>query len=104
MAKMKFYYWLLLPVLALLMGACEESDDDDEYGGYDSGDLTETVSQKPDIDLRLGQPFESIVNENNCVVEGNGYTIELSPSIVENDTKLTVTPARPPGCSAKRTM
>lgn len=87
---------LCLLLTANMIAACEEEGGEDPFsqkGSEDVSELTDVVSRKPDTDMRLGFPEENIVNENNCTVSGNGYTVELTPTVVEGDTKLSVTPA-----------
>lgn len=89
---------MLITLMVLCMTACgtkvvrDDYDDEDE-DEQDVEDLTEVVCEKPDIELELGEPQKFTVNEHKLTAETNGLTIELSPTMVTANTKMTVTEA-----------
>lgn len=88
--------FLLLVLTAVLLAtfitSCSSDDGDPELP-YKDEEFSETVDEKPNVKMELANPEEFIVNEDNYIVEAAGFTIEVSPTIMDGDTKLSVSKA-----------
>ena len=90
--------FLLLMLTAVLLAtfitSCSSDDGDPELPYNDKDEeFSETVDEKPNVKMELTNPEEFIVNEDNYIVEAAGCTIEVSPTIMDGDTKLSVSKA-----------
>jgi hypothetical protein len=90
--------FLLLMLTAVLLAtfitSCSSDDGDPELPYNDKDEeFSETVDEKPNVKMELANPEEFIVNEDNYIVEAAGCTIEVSPTIMDGDTKLSVSKA-----------
>ncbi|MBR1596204.1 MAG: hypothetical protein IJ665_05890 [Phocaeicola sp.] len=91
--------FLLLMLTAVLLAtfitSCSSDDGDPElpYNDKEEEEFSETVDEKPNVKMELANPEEFIVNEDNYIVEAAGCTIEVSPTIMDGDTKLSVSKA-----------
>jgi len=81
-------------LLATFTISCSSDDGDPELPYNDKDEeFSETVDEKPNVKMELANPEEFIVNEDNYIVEAAGCTIEVSPTIMDGDTKLSVSKA-----------
>lgn len=89
MKRNTFNRWLLLPLTAILTLSGCITDDDISTTPDDIGE----IGKKSDMALKLGAAQEAIVNEKDTTAQINGCFITLNPTIVEGDTRITLTPA-----------
>ncbi len=85
--------FMLITLMVLCMAACNTKGVYDDEEEQDVEVLSEVVCEKPDIEMELGEPQKFTVNEHKLTAETNGLTIELSPTMVTANTKMTLTEA-----------